>query len=85
MRTRGNWGQTEGPWGRQRGPGEDRGNWGTGGGLAGGKGLRQRQGNTEGPGKDYTKLGIFGNDAQTQKNTLLAIFPITVIYSNFNN
>jgi len=61
------------PWGRQRDPREDRGVLGkTWGGLEGGKGLRQTQENTEGPGKDPTKLGIFGNGAQTQKNTLLS-------------
>jgi len=56
------------PWGRQRRTGEQRG------GLAGGKGLRQRQGNTQGPGKDPTKLGILRKIARIPKIYLLNCF-----------
>ena len=55
-------GNTEGPWERQGGLGNR-------GGLTGGKGLRQKQGNTQGSSKDPTKLGILKNARQCPKHT----------------
>jgi len=56
-------GKTEGPWERQGRSGEQRRLGGEG------KGLRQRQRNTQGPSKDPTKLGILNNARQCPKHT----------------
>jgi len=63
-------GKQRGTLGKTWGPGEQRR-------LGRGMGLRQRQGNTQGPSKDPTKLGIYEKCASMPKTYLLPILNLT--------
>jgi len=69
------------PKGRQRGPGKDKGGLGNRGGMTAGKGLRQRQGNTQGPSKDPAKLEILKKCATMPKTYLLSTVCSSVPHS----